>query len=219
MSEWVGDRRQSRDRRRCIGCVGARRNHFDPLYPFPVFFSCITTVVAGGRGQPLSFFSAPPGGPFCKLPKSRPFLRPADVIFKFRTLLRYPPPPNTRNFSSHTIATPPASHTPPTSQQVRTPGSLPPLRFVTYGVQSGVRFYSIDRRSNKLQLSYSKASFNCAELTQTNSAISHKFIASCCVLADGIHSLMGTQGSGEIFYFEDAQALRWGGRRGFERGN
>ncbi|CAD7958456.1 unnamed protein product [Amoebophrya sp. A25] len=91
--------------------------------------------------------------------------------------------------------------------KVRIPGERPPLRFVTWGAQTATKFYSIDRRHPKQALCVSKASFNCEELNLTNTCVEQHVVTSCCVLADGVHTLLGVQNS-QVFFFEDAQALR-----------
>ncbi|CAD7958468.1 unnamed protein product [Amoebophrya sp. A25] len=91
--------------------------------------------------------------------------------------------------------------------KVRIPGERPPLRFVTWGAQTATKFYSIDRRHPKQALCVSKASFNCEELNLTNTGVEQHVVTSCCVLADGVHTLLGVQNS-QVFFFEDAQALR-----------
>ncbi|CAD7944257.1 unnamed protein product [Amoebophrya sp. A120] len=91
--------------------------------------------------------------------------------------------------------------------KVKSPGEKPPLRFITWGAQCGTRFYALDRRQPKLNLCCSKASFNCEELNVCNASIEHHSVTSCVVLSDGVHTLFGTT-KGEIFFFEDAQALR-----------
>lgn len=85
-------------------------------------------------------------------------------------------------------------------------GELAPLRFCVYGAQSATRFFALDRRFGRLELASNRACFSHFEMS-TEVSSGRRFCTSVTPLSDGVHSLVGTS-SGEVFFFEDAQALQ-----------
>eukprot|EP00392_Amoebophrya_sp_AT5.2_P003939 g3944.t1 len=167
-----------------------------PLWCVPGLHSSLGPVVAGGANAITGF-------------TAMPVVSTWDNIPDFQTRVRYAAKtadPKTVDRSTRSEKTAGAIEQ-RYFHKVKTPGEKPPLRFVTWGVQSGTKFYSIDRRTPQLRLCSSKASFNCEEVNLTSASVENHTVSSCTVLSDGVHTLFGCT-SGQVFFFEDACALR-----------